>query len=1590
MKLQRNLAVLLAVLTILASVAFAEAIKPSSPLSRRLSARVRRPTAAVKNGTEGSTIPDVARPLPLSAVRLTGGPLKHAQDLDAKYLLELEPDRMLAYYRQRASLSPNKAEPYGGWDGGGRNLTGHIAGHYLSAVSLMWAATSDARFKQRADYIVNELKEIQDKHGDGYLSALEGGRECFNAVAQGNIRSSGFDLNGLWAPWYVLHKMYAGLRDAYRYTGNRTALDIEIKFAEWAEGILARLTDAQVQLMLNTEFGGMNEVLVDLYADTGDKRWLDLSYKFEHRSLVEPLKRHQDILPGKHGNTQVPKLIGSADRFACAGDAGDIIAASFFWDSVVQHHSFATGGHGKDEYFGPPDVLSDHIDGRTAETCNVYNMLKLTRRLFALRPDAHYADFHERALFNHILASIDPEDGRTCYMVPVGRGVQREYQQMFRSFTCCVGTGMESHALHGDGIYYESGDTLWVNLYAPSTADWAAAGVKLVMDTNLPEGDLATLKLSLQSPREFTLALRRPYWAGDGFAVKVNGEAVSEDVIDPFRGVPESGRRLADRPRQRPGSYVALNRTWKSGDTVHLTLPKTLRLEPLPDNPRRVAIMWGPLVLAGDLGPETQRPRGKDAPPAKAGARAPVFVAAERPVAEWLKPVGDYPGQFRTDGVGQPSDVNFVPFYRLHRRTYAVYWDLLTQPEWQQKQAEYTAEGPPVRDGQTQRVHPPYVWRVNLAVVATPSSSYVSGDTTLAALNDEHEPQSSRDRSRGSYGNWNRTGTQWVQYDWSQPISTGKIDVYWWDDRRGVRLPNACRLLYWDGGGFVPVSNPSGLGVAEDQYNTTTFDEVTTSKLRLEIDSAGTYSTGILEWKVYDSGKSPDFPPSVEAGVDRVVVLGGKTYLSGAVKTLAGKGTLPKVAWSKTSGPGTVTFENADTPVTTATFSAVGDYVLELTASKGPLSSSSTLTVKVVPSPPATHLDPVDTSYYKIDNPLWSSRAKALIVNWIPHCISKISDPELREGGINNFIDAANKLAGKPHGRHRGYVFSNAWVYNTIESICVALMVDPAGDQEIIEAQNAMKATLQDWIPKILAAQEPDGYLQTAFTLSDRQRWSPRYRADHEGYVAGYFLEAAVAHHVMTKGKDVRLYNAAKKLADCWDDNIGPPPKKQWYDGHQAMEIALVRFGRFVNKVEGAGKGDKYIQLAKFLLDCRKDGSEYDQSHLPVVQQYEALGHAVRAVYSYAGMADVAIETSDIDYQSAVMSLWDSIVNRKYYVTGGVGSGETSEGFGPDYSLRHNAYCESCSSCGEIFFQHKLNLMNHDAKYADLYEETLYNALLGSIDLAGKNFYYQNPLDCRGPRYDWHVCPCCVGNIPRTLLMLPTWTYVVSRGAGSLKSADSIYVNLFIGSTVTVEDVAGTDVQMVQVTDYPWSGKVSITVNPQVQKNFSVRVRLPNRSVSDLYAGTPESDGITSVSVNGSAITPPIEKGYAVIGRNWKAGDRIDLVLPMKVQRIKGSDKIAATTGQVALRYGPLIYNVEQVDQDISKVLHPESVLTTEWRGDLLGGVMIIKGAWADGSALTAIPNYARGNRGFGASAQADRRAGGRGTIGSAVWLKDQ
>ena len=474
------------------------------------------------------------------------------------------------------------------------------------------------------------------------------------------------------------------------------------------------------------------------------------------------------------------------------------------------------------------------------------------------------------------------------------------------------------------------------------------------------------------------------------------------------------------------------------------------------------------------------------------------------------------------------------------------------------------------------------------------------------------------------------------------------------------------------------------------------------------------------------------------------------------------------------------------------------------------------------------------------------------------------------------------------------------------------------------------------------------------------KHWNARTRTEHEGYVAGYFIEMGIAHHIATGGKDRRLYDAAIRLADCWCRHIGPGERP-------AGVVRRSPGGRAgagppgplpANDTEGPGHGQKYIDLAKFLLDSRKGGSEYDQSYAPITHQYRAVGHAVRASYTYSAMADVAMETGDPGYWSATRSIWDNLVNRKLYVTGGIGSGETSEGFGPDYSLPlASAYCESCSSCGLVFMQHKLNLATADAKYADLFETTLYNAVLGDCDLPGHNFTYTNsPGQQRGPVpvarlpvAAWgtsrgRCCSCPRGSTP------PAATRVrepVRRHDGRRRHRWRHAAVGHAGDELPVGRQSRGDGE---------AGQASA---------FAVHVRSPVREVSTLYTATPASDGLTNLTVNGSPVDAKVVDGYVTVTRTWQPGDTVAFELPLAVQWVHASDKVASTRGRAAIRRGPVIYNVETADgQDVTRPVDPEAKLTAEWTPDLLGGVVAIHGTWADGSPLTAVPNYARLNRG--------------------------
>ncbi len=603
-----------------------------------------------------------ALPFDLRDVRLLDGPFKHAQDLDAAYLLKLEPDRFLAWFRKEAGLTP-KAAVYGGWESQG--VAGHCLGHYLSACSFMYQSTGNEQFRERVGYVVGELAECQKANGDGYLAAIPKGKEIFTKVARGEIGSQGFDLNGGWVPWYTLHKLLAGLRDAYLLCGNAQALTVMRGVADWAIATTKNLNDEQWQRMLACEHGGMNEVLADLYAMTGEPNYLALSRKFHHHAVLDALAAQRDELNGKHANTQIPKLIGLARRYELTGDAADRTAAEFFWERVVDHHSYVTGGHCLGEHFGPPDHLSDRLGPHTTETCNVYNMLKLTEHVFEWTANPRAADFYERALYNHILSTQHPEDGRVIYNLSLAMGGFKEYQTQFDSFTCCVGTGMENHAKYGAGIYFHEDDALLVNLFIPSELHWRAKGVTVRQETRFPDEDSTRLVFMCSRPVKFTLRLRHPYWVRTGFAVLVNGEP------SPVTST--------------PSSYADVTREWKDGDRVELKVPRSLRLEAMPDNPNRVAVMYGPLVLAGDLGsvgdPAADRP-----------GFVPVLLTGGRAPDSWLKPVAGKACTFSTENVGRPRDPVLYPFFRVHDRRYTVYWDIFTPEQWQGREAAYRAE----------------------------------------------------------------------------------------------------------------------------------------------------------------------------------------------------------------------------------------------------------------------------------------------------------------------------------------------------------------------------------------------------------------------------------------------------------------------------------------------------------------------------------------------------------------------------------------------------------------------------------------------------------------------------------------------------------------------------------------------------------------------------------------------------------------------------------------------------------------------------------------------------------------------------------
>ncbi|MDP6848019.1 MAG: glycoside hydrolase family 127 protein, partial [Kiritimatiellia bacterium] len=442
------------------------------------------------------------QPFPLDRVRLLDGPFKKAMETNKAYLMRVEPDRHLWPFHDRAGL-PTKGDRYGGW--AGKDCVGQVSGHYLTACSLMYAGTGDKEMKKRVDYMISEIAAVQKKHGNGYAGPVR--TEVWSQLFSGDIKVGKWGLCTGYVPWYVLHKNYAGLVDAYVYTGNEQALEVARSFAAWAKEGTDKLDDAQFQKMLICEYGGMNDAMARLHDVTGSKDLLELARRFDDKAVFAPLEREEDALTGKHVNTQLPKIIGAALLYELTGEKRYGTIARFFWDRAVNERCFAPGGVDFHEHFKAAGEEAKWLNWDSCETCVVYNMLKLTRHLFGWNPDAKYMDYYERALYNHILGSQDPHSGGYTYFYSLKPGHFKTYSTPFDSMWCCVGTGMENHAKYGDTVYFQDDDTLWVNLFIASQLDWKEKGMTIRQETLFPAEDTTTIKLSVKEPRKFTMKI---------------------------------------------------------------------------------------------------------------------------------------------------------------------------------------------------------------------------------------------------------------------------------------------------------------------------------------------------------------------------------------------------------------------------------------------------------------------------------------------------------------------------------------------------------------------------------------------------------------------------------------------------------------------------------------------------------------------------------------------------------------------------------------------------------------------------------------------------------------------------------------------------------------------------------------------------------------------------------------------------------------------------------------------------------------------------------------------------------------------------
>ncbi|MFT2010549.1 glycoside hydrolase family 127 protein [Pontibacter sp. 13R65] len=610
---------------------------------------------------------------PLAAVQLLDSPFKQAQQTDQSYILALEPDRLLAPYLREAGIPP-KAESYGNWENTG--LDGHIGGHYLTALSLMYASTGDKELLRRLQYMVDQLEACQQKNGNGYLGGVPGGKAMWQEIAKGNIQAESFSLNKKWVPWYNIHKIYAGLRDAYLFAGNAKAKEMLIRLSDWSLNLTANLTDEQMQDMLWSEHGGMNEVFADVAEITGDKKYLQLAQRFSHAAILKPLIAHEDKLTGLHANTQIPKVIGYQRVAEVGGEPQWSDAPAFFWKEVVGNRTVSIGGNSVREHFHPANDFSSMLESKEGpETCNTYNMLKLSKQLYLTSASTEYIDYYERALYNHILSSQHPEKGGFVYFTPMRPRHYRVYSQPDQGFWCCVGSGLENHSKYGELIYAHNNKDIFVNLFIPSTLNWEERGLSLTQSTRFPFEEKSQLTLNLKKAQQFALHIRRPAWVKAGeFKVLVNNKPVKVNA--------------------GTAAYMIVDRKWKSGDVVSVSLPMETKAKYLPDNSPWVSFVHGPIVLAAvtektdltGLWADGSRMGHIANGPSYAIDEAPVLVSATGNVVAGLQPVTGKPLTFTASSLIFPDKykhVELVPFFQVHDARYMLYWPVSTPDQLQ-------------------------------------------------------------------------------------------------------------------------------------------------------------------------------------------------------------------------------------------------------------------------------------------------------------------------------------------------------------------------------------------------------------------------------------------------------------------------------------------------------------------------------------------------------------------------------------------------------------------------------------------------------------------------------------------------------------------------------------------------------------------------------------------------------------------------------------------------------------------------------------------------------------------------------------------